>query len=128
MELHGSFADMHCHDCGQLYMRENYLAGMSTCDCGGTIRPGIVLFGEMLPEKAFREAEEAAAKADLFIILGSSLTVSPANMFPLIAKENGAKLVIVNREPTEYDRFADVVIQNQGIKDVLIQLKRQLIK
>lgn len=126
MELHGSFRDLHCHDCGQSYTREDYLSGEGTCTCDGTIRPGIVLFGEMLPQDTFKNAEKEAAAADLFIVLGSSLTVSPANMFPLIAKENNAKLVIINREPTPYDVYADVVIQDQGIKEVLVTLNQRI--
>lgn len=126
MELHGSFRDLHCHDCEKVYSRDAYLNGDAICECGGTIRPGIVLFGEMLPEEAFRQAEILAAEADLFIVLGSSLTVSPANMFPLVAKEHGAKLAIINREPTEYDRFADVVIQDISIKQALLQIDQEL--
>lgn len=126
MELHGSFRVFHCHTCKKEYARDVYLKGTSTCDCGGTIRPRIVLFGENLPEDTFRRAEIEAKNADLFIVLGSSLSVSPANMFPLIAKEHGSKLVIVNREPTEYDRFADVVIQDKSIKEVLIEIDQQL--
>lgn len=126
MELHGSFRDLHCHECGSKSSRADYLAGEGKCVCGGTVRPGIVLFGEMLPEDAFRKAEELAAEVDLFLVLGSSLTVSPANMFPLIAKEHGAKLVIVNREPTQYDRFADLVIQDKSIKEVLMEANEAL--
>ncbi|MBO1002191.1 NAD-dependent deacylase [Pseudogracilibacillus auburnensis] len=122
MELHGSFRTFHCHNCHKEYERNAYLDGQTTCDCGGTIRPGIVLFGENLPQDTFRKAEQEASKADLFIVLGSSLSVSPANMFPLVAKENGAKLVIINREPTDYDMYADVVIQDKGIKSVLVEL------
>lgn len=121
MELHGSFRTFHCHQCGKDCPREDYFAGKSTCSCGGTFRPGIVLFGEGLPQETFAKAEIAAKKADLFIVFGSSLTVSPANMFPLLAKENGAKLVIINREPTDYDRFADLVIRDKSIKEVLIE-------
>ncbi len=122
MELHGSFRTFHCHECEQPFDRENYFAGKSTCSCGGTIRPGIVLFGEQLPQDTFMQAEQEAGKADLFIVLGSSLTVSPANMFPLVAKENGAKLVIINQEPTDYDRYADLVIQDKSIKEVLTEI------
>lgn len=121
MELHGSFRTFHCHQCGKECQRDYYFNGRSTCDCGGTFRPGIVLFGEGLPQGTFRKAEAAATKADLFIVFGSSLTVSPANMFPIVAKENGAKLVIINREPTDYDRFADLIIQDKSIKEVLIE-------
>src|SRR5690625_6031915 len=90
---------MHCHECGKQSDRASYLAGGSTCECGGTIRPGIVLFGESSPQKTFKLAEQLTKQADLFIVLGSSLSVSPANMFPVLAKENGANLVIINREP-----------------------------
>ena len=126
MELHGSFRKFHCHQCHQEFERETYLNGRSSCDCGGTIRPGIVLFGESLPQDTFQHAEVEAKQSDLFIVLGSSLSVSPANMFPLVAKENGAKLVIVNREPTEYDVYADLVIQDKSIKEVLIDLDEQV--
>lgn len=126
MELHGSFRTFHCHDCGKECQREAYFKGVSTCNCGGIFRPGIVLFGESLPQATFSQAEIAASKADLFIVFGSSLTVSPANMFPLVAKENGAKLVIINREPTDYDRFADLVIGDQSIKEFLTNVAAQL--
>lgn len=126
MELHGSFRSFHCHQCGNNCEREAYFNGLSTCECGGTFRPGIVLFGEGLPEDTFAKAERASTDADLLIVFGSSLTVSPANMFPLVAKENGAKLVIVNREPTDYDRFADLVIQDKNIKEVLTLVDEQL--
>lgn len=125
-ELHGSFRDMHCHECGKQSDRASYLAGESICECGGTIRPGIVLFGETLPQDTFHLAEERTNKADLFIVLGSSLSVTPANMFPMIAKENGAKLVIVNREPTELDSFADYTVQDMNIKQFLTELDKSL--
>lgn len=126
MELHGSFRTFHCHQCGKQFERDIYLGGQSSCECGGTIRPGIVLFGENLPQDTFQKAEVASAQADLFIVFGSSLSVSPANMFPLVAKENGAKLVIINREPTDYDMYADLVIQDKSIKEVLMMLDQQL--
>lgn len=125
-ELHGSFRDIHCHDCNKAYTRTDYLKPTSICECGGTIRPGIVLFGEMLPQDTFQEAEMLAKQADLFIVLGSSLTVSPANMFPLLAKEQGAKLAIINRESTTYDTFADIIIQDRDIKEVLENLDTKL--
>lgn len=120
MELHGSFRTFHCHDCLREYERDLYFSGTSTCACGGTIRPGIVLFGEGLPQDTFGKAESAARQADLFIVFGSSLTVSPANTFPLMAKQSGAKLVIINREPTDFDDYADIIVRDQSIKDFLI--------
>lgn len=126
MELHGSFHSFHCHTCHQSHKREAYFKGETKCDCGGTVRPGIVLFGEQLPQDTFQQAEILARQADLFIVLGSSLTVSPANMFPLVAKESGAKLVIINREPTDFDIHADATIRDVSIKEALIAIDEQL--
>ncbi|MUV37529.1 NAD-dependent protein deacetylase [Lentibacillus sp. JNUCC-1] len=121
-ELHGTFRRFHCHECGKTYERDAYLDGHVTCTCGGTIRPGIVLFGETLPQTTFSAAEQLTMKADLFIVLGSSLSVTPANMFPAVAKQNGAKLVIINREPTVMDYMADRCIHGQNIKHVLNEI------
>lgn len=126
MELHGSFRKFHCHQCNREVERDDYLKGNTTCSCGGTIRPGIVLFGENLPQDTFQQAELEAKRAELFIVLGSSLTVSPANMFPLIAKESGAKLIIVNREPTDFDHYADYVIRDRSIKELLVAADSKL--
>lgn len=126
MELHGSFRTFYCHQCYEKTERLDYLNGKTTCHCGGTIRPGIVLFGENLPQRTFHLAEQEAKKAELFIVLGSSLTVSPANVFPLIAKDHGAKLIIVNREPTDFDLFADHVISDKSINELLVEVDRQM--
>lgn len=125
-ELHGSFRKLNCHNCGDEFNREEFISGTGICPCGGAIRPGIVLFGEMLPQDTFRIAEEETEKADLFIVLGSSLSVSPANMFPMLAKEQGAKLVIINREATQLDHYADLIIQDKSIKEVLIEVDDML--
>src|SRR5699024_10303863 len=125
-ELHGSFRDLYCHDCKKTYTRDTYLKPTSICECGGTIRPGIVLFGEMLPQDTFKEAEDLAGQADLFIVLESSLTVSPASMFPLMARERVSKFIIINMEPTPYDKFADLIIQDKSIKEVLEQKDQSL--
>lgn len=127
MELHGTFRDFHCHECYVKHDRKAYLNGDVFCvSCGGIVRPGIVLFGETLPQETFTKAEQASIQADLFIVLGSSLSVTPANMFPLQAKENHAKLVIVNREPTPFDMYADYLIQNRNIKGVLKDINHLL--
>ncbi|RYG71975.1 NAD-dependent protein deacylase [Lentibacillus lipolyticus] len=118
-ELHGTLQKLHCQSCGKEYNSQEYVNQEYYCKCGGVLRPSIVLFGETLPQDAFQFALSEAEKADLFIVLGSSLSVTPANQFPLIAKENGARLVIVNREPTELDGFADQVIHGRKIGDVL---------
>jgi NAD-dependent deacetylase len=121
-ELHGTLQKLHCQTCGKEYSSEEYIKQDYYCECGGVLRPSIVLFGESLPEDAFQFAFEESQKADLFIVLGSSLTVSPANQSPLIAKENGAKLVIVNQDPTEFDHYADLIISDQKIGKVLKEM------
>ena len=121
-ELHGTLLKLHCQSCGKEFDSEKYVNKSYYCDeCGGVLRPNVVLFGEMLPQNAFQMALEETEKADLFIVLGSSLTVSPANQFPLLAKQHGAKLVIVNMEPTEFDGFADEVIHGRKIGEVLAE-------
>ena len=121
-ELHGTLQKLHCQKCKLEYSSEEYIKKEYYCQCGGILRPSIVLFGESLPEQAFYFALEEAEKAELFIVLGSSLTVTPANQFPLIAKENGAKLVIVNMERTDFDGYADQVINGIKIGNLLQEL------
>lgn len=118
-ELHGSLRSCHCTDCGEDYPINRFLEDSVMCECGGFIRPSVVLFGERLSEETLIQAVSGSTKADLFIVLGSSLTVSPANFFPMEAKEAGAKLVIINMEPTQLDDMADLVIHNRKISEVL---------
>ncbi|MBM4761797.1 NAD-dependent protein deacylase [Bacillus sp. B15-48] len=125
-ELHGTLRTIHCQSCGTVYDSEEYVKKEYYCKCGGVLRPSVVLFGETLPEEAFQFAFEEANKAELFIVMGSSLTVSPANQFPLIAKENGAKLVIINMEPTDFDMYADEVINGMEIGKVLVELDQEI--
>ncbi|OAK70977.1 NAD-dependent deacylase [Lederbergia galactosidilytica] len=123
IELHGTMKKVHCQTCGREYGNERYANEQFICDCGGKLRPSVVLFGEMLPEDALIQATEESEKADLFIVLGSSLSVKPANQFPLIAKQHGAKLVIMNLEPTELDVYADLVIHKRKIGAVLTEME-----
>ncbi|APC49996.1 NAD-dependent protein deacylase [Virgibacillus halodenitrificans] len=121
-ELHGTLQTVHCQSCGEVYSSQEYVDKEYYCTCGGILRPSIILFGETLPQDAFQFALEESRKSDLFIVLGSSLSVTPANQFPLIAKEMGAKLVIINREKTPFDYYADQVIRDQAIGKVLAGL------
>ncbi|WP_121604074.1 NAD-dependent protein deacylase [Virgibacillus sp. Bac332] len=121
-ELHGTLQRLHCQSCQKEYSSEEYVHKDYFCKCGGILRPSIVLFGETLPAQAFQAALSESEKADLFMVLGSSLSVTPANQFPLIAKEGGARLVIINHEPTALDAYADMLIHNRQIGDVLTEL------
>ncbi|SFP60722.1 NAD-dependent protein deacylase [Salibacterium halotolerans] len=119
-ELHGSIAGLRCHSCGHETENSRYLEHDTTCPvCGGFLRPSIVLFGEMLPEQAIATAQQEAARADLFLVLGTSLTVAPASHFPAEAKQQGARLAIVNQTPTDMDDEADLLIQGENISTVL---------
>jgi NAD-dependent deacetylase len=82
------------------------------------MKPDVVQFGQAMPEKETREAQIRAGSCDLFLVCGSSLVVYPAAEMPLIAKNAGARLVIINLVETPHDDYADVVI-NEKIGDVL---------
>lgn len=125
VELHGNGTFARCLGCGsrsELHeVRRRFEAEGVAPDCeacGAPIKSATISFGQPMPAAAMRRAEEAARAADVFLVLGSSLVVYPAASLPLIAKSSGATLVIVNREPTELDVYADLVI-NAGIGDVL---------
>lgn len=110
IELHGSLRRIRCQRCGAEADSERFLTddGIHCARCGDKMRPGVVLFGEALPEDALRKAQEASERAELFIVLGSSLQVSPASFFPQVARSHGSRLVILNREATALDGIADL--------------------
>jgi NAD-dependent deacetylase len=117
IELHGNTTYAACIDCRRRYeldwVREAFAVDeqLPVCTaCGGHIKTATISFGQSMPEAAMERAQEAALAADLFIVLGSSLVVYPAAGFPIMAKRNGSRLVIVNREPTDQDDMADLVI------------------
>jgi len=120
IELHGNTTYATCLDCAARYelpwVRARYDAANgrapSCPTCGGHIKTATVSFGQQMPEDAMRRAEEMTLSADLFVAIGSSLVVWPAAGFPLMAKRNGAQLVIINRDPTEFDDIADLVVRH----------------
>src|SRR5947209_8222861 len=120
VELHGNTTYATCLDCAVRYelpwVRERFDAANGrapACSaCGGHIKTATVSFGQAMPEDAMRRAEQMTLAADLFIAIGSSLVVWPAAGFPLMAKRNGARLVIINREATEFDDVADLVVRH----------------
>jgi NAD-dependent deacetylase len=125
VELHGNTTYALCLECATRYelswCREKFEANgerAPDCPCGGHIKTATISFGQSMPADAMRRAEELTKGCDLFLTVGSSLVVWPAAGFPLMAKRNGAALVIINREPTEFDELADLVVRND-IGDVL---------
>ncbi|MED3501745.1 NAD-dependent deacylase [Brevibacillus agri] len=124
--LHGTIQKLHCHSCGTMYSTDRYVENHLYCTCGGFIRPSVVLFGESLDPHMLAAAEKETKQSDLFIVLGSSLVVSPANSFPMIAKEHGARVVIINHDPTPLDSIADAVINNRNIGEVLRLITEEL--
>jgi NAD-dependent deacetylase len=129
VELHGNNTYALCLDCMTRYELPWVKAQLTAAggrapdcpDCGGHIKSATVSFGQAMPELAMRRAEELALDCDLFLAIGTSLVVWPAAGFPLMAKRNGARLVIINREPTELDPIADLVVR-QDIGSVLAPL------
>lgn len=126
VELHGNTTFATCLDCSRRYeltwVRSRMDAGNGCApdcpDCGGFIKTATVSFGQSMPDAAMRRAQELAQSCDLFLAIGSSLVVWPAAGFPLMAKRSGARLLILNREPTEFDDIADLVL-HQDIGAVL---------
>jgi NAD-dependent deacetylase len=125
VELHGNTTYALCLDCAERYdlawVREKFESAgghAPDCACGGFIKTATVSFGQAMPSDAMQRAEELATACDLFLAIGSSLVVWPAAGFPLLAKRNGAALVIINREATEFDEIADLVVHDD-IGDVL---------
>lgn len=124
-ELHGSLEPVRCHKCGKKGDTQDFLDGKPCKYCGGHLRPSVVLFGEMLPDEPMMYADEWSADCKLFIVLGSSLVVSPANFFPRKAKSAGAKLAIINRDGTPLDHIADLVA-HEGIGQYLSKVSEYM--
>jgi NAD-dependent deacetylase len=121
IQLHGTAMYVSCLNCGKKYDRdeiqERLRKGLKVpyCDdCHGPLKPATISFGQSMPERETQEAYHRSSLCDLFIVIGSSLVVQPAASMPLVAKRNGAKLVIINRDPTPYDDMADRVIHGQA--------------
>ena len=118
VELHGNSTYAACLDCGLRHELDPILAAFEKnetlplcADCGGMVKTATISFGQKMPLRAVQRAEHEALACELFIVLGSSLVVFPAANLPRMAKASGARLVIVNREATDQDNLADLVIQ-----------------
>jgi NAD-dependent deacetylase len=119
IELHGNTTYALCLSCGERHelspIREAFEATGEPPQCracAGIVKTATVSFGQAMPETEMMRAEAATLDCDLFLAIGSSLVVYPAAGFPMLAKQNGAKLVIINRDPTDLDRYADLVLHH----------------
>lgn len=120
-ELHGSVLRNYCTRCGKFYSAEfvKESTGVPRCSCGGIVKPDVVLYEESLDSQTMQSSAEAIAEADLLIVAGTSLTVYPAA--GLLQYYLGDKLVLINRDVTPYDGYADLVL-HKSLGDVFAQL------
>ncbi len=115
-EVHGHMREATCIRCSQVVpsdaLLEEFLDGdqVPHCACGGVMKPNVILFGEQLPLDVLTAARQDTTDCDLMVVIGSSLTVEPVSDLPSMALGHGARLIIVNYEPTYLDRRADVLI------------------
>ena len=121
IELHGSGRTVQCLECGRREPRSDVQARLDVempprCrECSSVfLKPTVVLFGEPMPAAAINEAFELARRADVMLVVGSSLVVYPAAEVPLVAVRSGARMIVVNAEPTPFDHFAEVVIHGRS--------------
>jgi NAD-dependent deacetylase len=117
LELHGTARCVACIDCGARFEPLPLLEQFRTkqavppCSaCGGRLKSATISFGQSLPTEVLEESVELAQTSDLFLAIGSSLVVHPAAGLPILARKSGARLVIINRDPTDQDETADVVL------------------
>ncbi len=119
VEIHGNATYARCLNCGKRYeldgLRHRWEADEDiTCIfCMGLLKTATISFGQAMPETEMRRAMDEAMACDLFLVLGSSLVVYPAAELPIIAKRHGAAVAIVNREATDHDTYADLVLNTE---------------
>lgn len=124
-EVHGHLRRATCTKCYRSYSTEGHIEAFAkegripTCDdCGGILKPDIVLYGEQLPASIINAARRLIDESDLLLIAGSSLEVTPVASMPVGALNRGARLIIINKEPTYLDERADVLI-HEDVVDIL---------
>ena len=136
IELHGNATRVRCLSCGRQYPRDEIQGRLEAGEevpacappCNGILKPATVLFGEAMPLRETQEAERRARASDCFLVVGSSLVVYPAAVYPIHAKQSGARLVIVNLQPTPHDPYADAVIHVKAgpFTQALLERVRQI--
>jgi NAD-dependent protein deacetylase/lipoamidase len=120
VELHGNTTYATCLGCGKRYelswvkqsLAQSGGRSPECTVCDGHIKTATISFGQAMPDEAMRRAQELTDSCDLFVVIGSSLVVWPAAGFPLAAKRNGGRLVIINRDSTDFDEIADLVLHD----------------
>ena len=127
-ELHGNATYAKCLDCQLRYdlteLKESFLNTKlpPLCrECDGLIKTATISFGQPMPEEEMVLAQKKSISSDLFICIGTSLAVFPAADLPVLAKETGSQLIIINNEPTQMDHIADLVI-NRDISEVFSEI------
>ncbi len=119
VEVHGTIETSTCRDCDASYRIDEVeglfdAADVARCaECGGAVKPEVVLFGELLPEGAMARAQELAARAELMLCVGSSLVVHPVAALPGLTLESGGRLAIVTKGPTPYDGEAELKLDGE---------------
>lgn len=132
IEFHGTFAWQRCMTCNNRY--ETHTVDMGRipplCACGGMLRPDVVFFGEMIPYRAMARSEQAAKACDLMLVVGTSAVVEPAASMPVTAKNNGARIIEINPEPSPLTgRISDyIVLEKAGkaMEAIVAEMERQL--
>jgi NAD-dependent deacetylase len=124
LRLHGSVWELRCTGCGAERVDHSVplepfpprceSAGNDGTHCNGMMRPAVVWFGEVLPEAALRQSIQAAAASEVFLVVGTSALVYPAASLPLIAKQQGARLIEINPDPTPLSDMADLVLTGKA--------------
>jgi NAD-dependent deacetylase len=132
IELHGNTRRVRCMHCDQLFPLGKALAEIQQgnpapdCICGGYLKPDTISFGQSLREKDLRQATELSKGCDVFVVVGSTLMVTPASLMPQYALDNGAFLAVVNLSDTPYDQKSHVVIRGQAgeaLSQILARMK-----
>jgi len=120
IELHGTTAEASCLSCGCRIPMDEAIRRIQLGDpapecekCGGFLKPATISFGQAMPERELARAMQLSQSCEVFIAAGSSLVVQPAALLPLVAKQSGARLIIINRAPTPLDDVADLVLREE---------------
>ena len=128
-EFHGNSAKLLCLNCGRVYPSKHISLDFipPACrECGGLLKPDFVFFGESIPQKALAASYEAARLSDVFLIIGTTGEVMPANQIPFIAKSNGCKIIEINTEPSNFtEPITDIFLQGKAA-EVMGQLSEEL--